>query len=116
MGEHVKAQQHASKQLLTEGLQQLKHRLQPGATAEERRIPGVTVPFGMLKVTLHGVDLASPALCFCVIKAGPHWGRTATLTAATKATWNWEVRSQLFFSFLLFFVFCSFFFFRFQLL
>ncbi len=56
------------------------------------RNPGVNVPAGMLKVTLHDVELAAPSLCFCVIKIGPHWGRTATMMASSKATWDWEVR------------------------
>ena len=55
------------------------------------RNPGVNVPAGMLKVTLHDVELTMPSLCFCVIKIGPHWGRTATMMAAPKATWDWEV-------------------------
>ena len=55
------------------------------------RNPGVNVPAGMLKVTLHDVELTMPSLCFCVIKIGPHWGRTATMMAASKATWDWEV-------------------------
>lgn len=88
---HIKAQGLASKQSLVETWQLLQQRLQAGSADVERPIPGVNVPFGMLKVTLHGIDLATPALCFCVIKVGPHWGRTTTVTAATKATWNWEV-------------------------
>ena len=57
------------------------------------RNPGVNVPAGMLKVTLHDVELTAPSLCFGVIKIGPHWGRTATVTAAPKGTWDWEVSS-----------------------
>lgn len=57
------------------------------------RNPGVNVPAGMLKVTLHDVELTQPSLCFGVIKIGPHWGRTATVTAAPKGTWDWEVSS-----------------------
>lgn len=49
------------------------------------------MPAGMVKITLHGFDLVTPSLCYGVIKVGPHWGRTTTIAAATKATWNWEV-------------------------
>ena len=44
-----------------------------------------------LQVTLHDVELQTPSLCFCVIKIGPHWGRTATVMAAPTVAWNWEV-------------------------
>ena len=53
--------------------------------------PGENVPAGMLKLTLHGVELETPGLCFCVLKIGPHWGRTKTLMASPKAVWDWEV-------------------------
>lgn len=55
------------------------------------RNPGVNVPAGMVKVTLHDVELMTPSLCFCVIKIGPHWGRTTSLMAAPKGAWDWEV-------------------------
>ena len=57
------------------------------------RRPGVDVPPGMLKITLHDVQLTLPSLCFCVMKVGPHWGRAATRMAAPKAAWDWEVSS-----------------------
>ena len=53
--------------------------------------PGENVPAGMLKLTLHDVELTTPGLCFCVLKIGPHWGRTSTLMASPKAAWDWEV-------------------------
>ncbi|DBA67072.1 TPA: hypothetical protein ACH3X2_001401 [Trebouxia sp. C0005] len=60
------------------------------------RNPGVNVPAGMVKVTLHDVELMTPSLCFCVIKIGPHWGRTTTLMAAPKVAWDWEVHVPLY--------------------
>lgn len=65
-----------------------------GAVAPEGqpvKHPGENVPAGMLKLTLHDVELEAPSLCFCVLKIGPHWGRTTTLMAAPKAAWEWEV-------------------------
>ncbi len=53
--------------------------------------PGVNAPASILKLTLHGVDLKESAPCFCVLKVGPHWGRTTALHAHHKANWNWEV-------------------------
>lgn len=65
-------------------------RQQPGDNQPVMR-PGENVPAGMLKLTLHDVELTTPGLCFCVLKIGPHWGRTSTLMASPKAAWDWEV-------------------------
>lgn len=80
-----------------EGVQQLVGLAQgphpEGAQPVKR--PGENVPAGMLKLTLHDVELETPSLCFCVLKIGPHWGRTATLMASPKAVWEWEVGGLL---------------------
>lgn len=78
-----------------ECIQELMQRVQGGQGGETQPVkrPGENVPAGMLKLTLHDVELTTPGLCFCVIKVGPHWGRTSTLTASPKAAWDWEVSS-----------------------
>lgn len=80
-----------------EGVQQLMGLAQgqPPEGAQPMKRPGENVPAGMLKLTLHDVELETPSLCFCVLKIGPHWGRTATLMASPKAVWEWEVGGLL---------------------
>lgn len=74
-------------------LQEALDRVQGGPPNHNQPVkrPGVNVPAGMLKLILHDVELTTPGLCFCVLKIGPHWGRTCTLTASPTAAWDWEV-------------------------
>ena len=88
---HAKAAAAAGQECIQELMQRV-HRGQGGQTQPVKR-PGENVPAGMLKLTLHDLELTTPGLCFCVIKVGPHWGRTSTLTASPKAAWDWEVNT-----------------------
>ena len=87
---HARAAAAAGQECLLELVQRVQGRQQPGEQQPVRR-PGENVPFGMLKLTLHDVELTTPGLCFCVLRIGPHWGRSSTLTASPKAAWDWEV-------------------------
>ena len=86
---HAKAAAAASQECIQHAIRMAK-----GVQTHEHgpvRNPGVNVPAGMVKVTLHDVELMTSSLCFCVIKIGPHWGRTTTLMAAPMGSWDWEV-------------------------
>ena len=87
---HARAAAAAGQECLQELVERVQGRQQPADQQAVKR-PGQNVPAGMLKLTLHDVELTTPGLCFCVLKIGPHWGRTSTLTASPKAAWDWEV-------------------------
>lgn len=88
---HARAAAAAGQECLQEVMARVQGRhQQPGDNQPVMR-PGANVPAGMLKLTLHDVELTTPGLCFCVLKIGPHWGRTSTLMASPKAVWDWEV-------------------------
>ncbi|DBB06469.1 TPA: Tricalbin-2 [Trebouxia sp. C0004] len=91
---HAKAAAAATQECIQHAI-----RMATGVQTHEHELvrkPGVNVPAGMVKVTLHDVELMTPSLCFCVIKIGPHWGRTTTLMAAPKGSWDWEVHVPLY--------------------
>lgn len=59
------------------------------------RPPAVMRPLGILKLVLQSVELETAEHFFCVLKCGPHWGRTLTMHG-TKPAWQWEVCTLLF--------------------
>ena len=54
--------------------------------------PAAGVPLGVLKLLIRNIELKSSDTCFVLLKAGPQWGRSATLQSSDKRLdFNWEV-------------------------
>eukprot|EP00884_Botryococcus_braunii_P007164 jgi/Botrbrau1/16449/Bobra.0142s0045.1 len=52
-------------------------------------------PLGLVKLLLQSVEMASCDSWFCLLQAGPNWGRTCSVTASNPQ-WNWEVHLPLY--------------------
>lgn len=54
--------------------------------------PAAGVPLGVLRLLIRSIELKSSDTCFLLLKAGPQWGRSATLSSNDKRLdFNWEV-------------------------
>ena len=78
------------KRVLQKGLPKRRERLRPThQEADKGARPG---PLGMVKLVLASISVEADGCYFCVLKCGPHWGRTATTEVTQKPAWNWEAR------------------------
>ncbi|KAK9815177.1 hypothetical protein WJX73_009840 [Symbiochloris irregularis] len=62
-----------------------------------QRTPSVPRPTGVVKLLLQSVELLNgPEAVFCVLKCGPHWGKTVVVNQGDRPRWEWEVHLPMY--------------------